>query len=342
MKNMDKLEGYLPGKHAATICVHAHPDGDAIGSGCALARYLRLSRGIDAVVLAPDPVPDSLKFALREGDTFLSYSECPGECEDRIAESDIIFCLDCNSFSRVAGAEAGLRASGAVKILIDHHLNPDKEAFDLVISETEISSTCELLYWTLRESSDVAGDDGKLPESCLDALMTGMTTDTNNFANSVYPGTLGMASNLLAAGVDRDAILLNLYNNYRVNRLRIIGHLLNDEMRITPEGAAFAILDLDSQRAFDFKEGEAEGFVNMPLAAAEIKLSVFMREEKDQFRVSVRSKKGVSANAFAMRYFDGGGHEQAAGGKLVKDESLRDADDARAYILKVTREFFGK
>ena len=95
--------------------------------------------------------------------------------------------------------------------------------------------------------------------------MTGMTTDTNNFANSVFPGTMRMASELIAAGVDRDLILSDLYHNYRENRLRLMGYLLSENLVISPEGAAVMVLDKECQERFDFRQGESEGFVNLPI-----------------------------------------------------------------------------
>ena len=169
-----------------------------------------------------------------------------------------------------------------------------------------------------------------------------MTTDTNNFANSVFPGTFEMAAALIGAGVDRDGILSSLYNNYRENRLRLMGFLMSERLRITPDGVAYIILDEDIQKRFDFRRGESEGFVNMPLSIATVRMSIFLTQEDGVFRVSVRSKKGTSANLCAATYFNGGGHEQAAGGKLVVGKDLASASDAEAYILKATGKFFAK
>jgi phosphoesterase RecJ-like protein len=146
--------------------------------------------------------------------------------------------------------------------------------------------------------------------------MTGMTTDTNNFANSVYPSTLIMASTLLAVGVDRDYILSRLYNQYSESRLRLMGHMMKDLLRITEDGAAYIILDLKTQREYDIKEGDTEGFVNMPLSVADVRMSLLLKEDVDRIRVSIRSKKGTSANRCARLHFNGGGHENAAGGRL--------------------------
>ena len=342
MKRTEELEKIISASSVITVTAHTHPDGDAIGSGCAMLRYLRLIKGKKAALIVPTAIPASLSFIAEEGDAIFSFSDAPQECQEWIAASDLVICQDCNSFSRVTGAELYLRASNAKKILIDHHLNPDTESFDLVISKIDISSTSELLYWTLKEMSDVEGDLKKLPQSCLDALMTGMTTDTNNFANAVFPSTLTMASELLAAGVDRDKILNCIYNNYRENRLRLMGFMLHDKLTIMANGVSYMILDKSTQERYGFEDGESEGFVNMPLALAKVNVSMFLTEEDTKFRVSIRSKRGFSANSFAMKYFNGGGHEQAAGGSLYFGKDISSPEEAESYIIKSSKEYFAE
>lgn len=333
------LDGLIEAAERITIAVHTHPDGDAAGSGAALLSYLRERRGKDAVLLLPDPLPDSLTFVLPR-DGVMVYEEAPETACGRIAASDLLFGMDFNAFDRTGGAEIPLRESRAEKVLFDHHLSPDRAAFDLVFSRTEVSSACEILFDTLLALPDIAGDAGKLPPACTYALMTGMTTDTNNFANSVFPGTLCMASALLAAGTDRDDILARLYNRYRENRFRLMGYLLSEVLRITPEGVAYMILRKEDQLRFNMRQGETEGFVNLPLGIDRVRMSLFLTEQEDHFRVSVRSKKGTSANRMAASRFHGGGHELAAGGKLYFPADIPGPDDAQAYILKGIEGFF--
>lgn len=337
---LDKLTG---SSSRITIVVHTHPDGDALGSGAAMLSYLTGVKGKDTVLIVPDSIPDSISFITKGIGTgkLIAFDENGEEARKRIEGSDLIICQDCNSFSRTADMEGLLRGSGAHKILIDHHLNPEAESFDLVFSKTGISSASELLFWILMEMPDIAWNASALPADCATALLTGMTTDTNNFANSVFPSTLEMASKLIEAGVNRDAILSELYNNYRENRLRLMGFLMSERLKITGYGVAYIILDELTQKRFDFRKGESEGFVNMPLSIASVRMSIFLTQENDIFKVSVRSKAGTSANECAARFFNGGGHECAAGGKLTIGKDLAAPSDAEAYILKAAGEFFG-
>ena len=342
-QDIQKLDAFIEGAKEIVITAHIHPDGDAAGSTNALLGYLR-SRGKDnARIVYPEPLADTISFIAAGTDCrmLLDPLTSPEESMSAIAGADLIFCLDCNSFARTGPLEDAMRSSSARKVLIDHHLAPDSGAFDLVFSTPEVSSACELLYNVLLALPDVGGDVSKLPKPSAEALMAGMTTDTNNFSNSVYPSTFAMASGLLAAGVDRDGILQKLFNEYRENRLRIMGWLLYENMRITDAGVAYMIITSDTAERFGIMEGETEGFVNMPLAIGRVKMSILLKiDGNGYFRVSVRSKKGYSSNLCATRYFHGGGHENASGGRLFFPQDIPSPDEAAGYVERVTGELF--
>lgn len=345
MKDTGILHTLISRSGRIAITVHVRPDGDAIGSGIAMLAFLTETMRKDALLVLPTEVVDSLKFAIPEAynDKVIVHSESKERSEKAILDADLVICQDFPSFNRTETLEGPLAGSKAKKVLIDHHINPDRAAFDLVFSRTDISSASELLFWILMEMPEIEGDAARLPRSCADALLAGMTTDTNNFANSVYPSTLEMASKLIAAGVDRDGIITDIYNSYRENRVRLMGYLLYEKLRITPEGMAYIIFDEKTRKDFGILEGETEGFVNIPLSIKEVRMSGFFTEdsEKGQFRVSLRSKRGVSANRCSNEFFNGGGHEQAAGGKVFKKD-IATPDELEKYILKVSSEFLGQ
>ncbi len=169
-------------------------------------------------------------------------------------------------------------------------------------------------------------------------LLAGMTTDTNNFANSVFPSTFRMASELLAAGVDRDAILEKIYWCYRDTRVRLMGYMQNEGLHILREGAAYMILTKDIQQRFGLREGETEGLVNVPLSIENIRLSLLAKEDQGHFRVSVRSKRGTSAQNLARQFFHGGGHENAAGGRILPEDFSPELG-VQAYVEQILKAF---
>ena len=332
------LDALLESGTAVTVTAHSHPDGDALGSVSALVGYLRERRGKDAVAVLPDSPAPTVRFIVPDSVPLLCMDTAPEACIDRIHRSDLVVMLDGNGFSRTEGLQEAFEASPAPKVLVDHHIGPDADRFKLFFSTPNVSSTCELLYYILLELPDVGGDARRLPAAAARALLTGMTTDTNNFANSVYPGTFRMAADLMAAGVDRDAVLADLYNRYRENRVRAMGYLQNEEMRITPEGLAYIVATRDILDRFGVEEGETEGLVNIPLSIDKVKMSILLKQEKDHFRVSIRSKKGWSARECAVRHFHGGGHENASGGKLWWPGDITTPEEAAAYLEQVSRD----
>ena len=319
---------------------HTHPDGDALGSCTALSLWLA-GRGKAVSCIFPDTPADNLLFILSPKVNYLYGDAHAAAARKALEACELLIQLDGNQFSRTEGLAPFLEASSAQKILIDHHLNPDRESFDIVFSTPEISSASELLYWVLKAAEgDTLGPLG-LGMTIGTALMAGMTTDTNNFANSVFPSTFQMASELIAAGVNRDALLQQLYSSYRENRVRLMGYMQYEGLKVLPEGAAYMILTKDIMSRFDLREGESEGLVNVPLSIGAVKLSVLLKEDDGHFRVSVRSKKGTSAQQLAVRFFHGGGHENASGGKLFIGPDIANAQAAEAYVSNALKTFLG-
>lgn len=339
--NSEKIHRFntmLESAERIVVATHMKPDGDAIGSSMGMYHVLKLY-GKSAKVTYTSPAPASISFLTEGNQDILTYEHEKEETEKAILEADLIICLDFNAFHRTDTLQEALIRSKAEKVLIDHHLAPDLESFSLVFSETETSSASELLYHVLMELPPVGGDAKMLPIEAATAIMTGMTTDTNNFMNSTFPSTLRMASSLLEAGVDRDLIIRNVYNSFKEGRIRLQGHVLKDLLHITPDGVAYIILDKDTLHRYNVQDGDTEGFVNIPLSIKDVQMSIFIKEDEDRVRVSIRSRKGVSANLCAKKYFNGGGHENAAGGRLYIPQDIAGIKDAAAYIERTTHIF---
>lgn len=336
MENVASLKQILDSSVKVTVVVHTHPDGDALGSGRAMTDYLSKRLGKDARLIIPDSVPHTLTF-LMEGFDTLDASKEPEAAAERIASSDLILVEDLNELHRTEQLSGLIASSPATKVLIDHHLHPETAPYALVFSEPERSSTCELLYFILKELE--GGSITGIPASSLHSLMTGMTTDTNNFANSVIPTTLQMASELLQAGVDRDDIIDKLYHSDSEQRLLCFADMISNHLTILSSGVSYMIMTEEMQSAYGVDAGETEGLVNMPLKVDRVRMSIFIREDAGHFRVSIRSKRGISARNMAAEYFHGGGHELAAGGKIFWPADIPSKDAAAGYLEEITARF---
>lgn len=334
----DRLGDLILGSRNIVIFGHENPDGDSIGSAVALYHYLQ-SAGKSAHIVIASRLPRYFDYLIPKG-SISYYSESAAECRSYIAASDLLFFLDMNAVSR-AGEPSKVvpqvrsAEGGPSRVLVDHHLNPKTEDFDVVISDTEVSSACELLFQVILALPDVDGDVGRLPLECATALMTGILTDTNNFANSLFPSTYIAVSQLQARGVDRDAIFDEVFRSYSEQRMRLMGHLLQDNMRCIAPGVAYITLSLADKDKYGFMRGDGEGFVNLPLGIGEIQMSAFFTEEADYVKVSLRSKGNLDVNDFSHKYCNGGGHKNASGGKLFMPIS-----EVPEYFESKVKEFF--
>ncbi|MEA5005290.1 MAG: DHH family phosphoesterase [Rikenellaceae bacterium] len=292
------------------ILSHTNPDGDAVGSVVAMKRFLS-QIGKRATVIIPNRHPDYLSFLDPNGEIFV-YKENRKRAKKIIASCDLILALDFNQLSRIDELEQIVRESSSRKVLIDHHPSPEREPFDLVFSETEISSNCELLYWLFSSFND-----GGISLEVAEPLYVGMMTDTNNFANSVLASTFRMASDLIDAGVDKEKLQHLVFGGFSELRMRLMGYLVSEKMTILPDlGAGYIMLSKRDQEMFAFAEGDSEGFVNIPLSIKGVDISALFTEADGVVRVSLRSANDFSVNRMARRFFNGGGHERASGGKL--------------------------
>lgn len=317
-KEIDKAEKIV-------IVVHVGPDGDALGSALGLWHYL-MTIEKEPQVIVPTAFPDFLAW-MPGADKILVYEADKEKCDEIIAATDLIFTLDFNVLNRLEGMENVITESAAPKVLIDHHLHPGNYA-KVTISYPEISSTSELIFRLICR----LGDFSKINLAAAECIYTGMMTDTGAFTyNSNKPEIYSIVYELIKLGVDKDDIYRRVFNTYSADRMRLMGYALYQKMKIYPENkAALITLSLDELKEFNFKNGDAEGLVNMPLSIDGVLFSVFMREDPDKIKISLRSQGTFPANKVSADLFGGGGHLNAAGGEsyTTLEEAVRKFEEA--------------
>lgn len=311
---VEKFMHLVSGAGRVLLVGHTNPDGDSIGSLTGTKAFLRSAfPKIVTTAVVPTDYPDFLKFVDARGE-ILNFLSVPSRVRMEVKKADVIVCLDFNALSRIDSLGGLIEKSKAKKILIDHHPQPDTN-FDLTISSAKVSSTCELTYWLLKKVGAKIGK--KMNEECRNSLYVGLMTDTNNYSNSVFPSTFKMAAELMDAGVDKEVIQYRVLSCFSEDRMRLMGFMLLNKMKIFPKyKAACMILDKKTKDKFNFKDGDAEGFVNLPLNIAGVEISALFTESERFIRVSLRSKGDFSVNMLGRKYYNGGGHERAAGGRL--------------------------
>ena len=308
---MDQL---ISDSQTILVVCHKSPDGDALGSSLGWAEFLR-SRGKDVTIIVPDQYPDFLKW-LPNTDKIVRYDKHTEKCDMLFKISDLVFCLDFNTPSRVDEMEQALVSSSAKKVLIDHHLKPDVDAC-LVVSHPEASSTSELVFRIVWQM----GAFDSLDKQFAVPVYCGMMTDTGGFTfNSSRPEIFFIISELLTKRIDKDRIYRNVYHNYSENRIRMMGYVMYEKLVYMPEyNAAFYSLTRDELKRFNYIKGDAEGLVNIPQQIKGLKLSISLREDTDKPNlvwVSLRSVDDFPCNLMAEEFFNGGGHLNASGGRV--------------------------
>lgn len=322
------------------ICAHVNPDGDAIGSSLALKHYFE-RKGKEVTVVVPNTFPDFLKW-LPGSDSILTYTnqKHKEQAKAAIEQADLIVVCDLNQPNRLSVLEQDIMASSAPRILIDHHLDPDTSFCQTIFSEPQMCATGEVICHLLMQK----GELDNISEEEAICLYTAMMCDTGAFSfNSNRPVIYEYLSHLLARGIDKDQIYRNVFYTASEGRLRLQGYLLYVNMKVLHERhTAIMTLTNEERRRFKVKNGDTEGIVNIPLTMLGMRLSVFINEDTEHpgiMKLSLRSIGDFPCDQMASRFFNGGGHKNASGGKLQCSmsealEKVKAAIEAYADLLK--------
>ncbi|HMU07489.1 MAG TPA: bifunctional oligoribonuclease/PAP phosphatase NrnA [Kaistella sp.] len=304
----------LKPENKIVIITHYNPDGDAIGSSLGLKHFLK-QKGLQADVIVPNDFPKFLKW-MPEAKKIIIADYKRKQAGEAIYNADVIFILDFNASNR-SGNLVGpwLEKARATKILIDHHQQP--EDFDFVYSDTTIPATSQMVYHFIE-----ALDEEKLVnQDIADCLYTGIMTDTGGFRfRSTSATTHRIIANLIEKGADPAMITSNTWDTNTVSRLHLLSLILS-RIEVVKDGkVAILWLKRDELKEFGFQKGDTEGFVNYGLSIMGTQVSAFFMEDlyEDFIKISFRSKEDVDVNQFSRKYFNGGGHINAAGGKYFK------------------------
>lgn len=294
---------------------HRNPDGDAMGACLALFHFFQQSSK-RVVVISPNDFPAFLNWmpSIQQSFCFENQEE---KCKQQLKESEVIFYLDFNSLDRVGDQmQLFLEQLNCTKVMIDHHEEP-KQIANYTYSDPAKASTCEMVY----EFIEKIAPNEYLNLATATCLYTGIMTDTGSFR---FPATTSHTHRIIADLIDRGAdnarIHSNVYDNNSMNRLQLLGKSLSKLIVLGEFKTAYICLSRQDFNTPNHKKGDTEGVVNYALSLKGIVFAVLFTEDLDQdmIKISFRSKGTFSVSAFARNYFQGGGHENAAGGRSFK------------------------
>ena len=322
MQAIEQFYPMLNQPFKAVITAHQKPDGDAMGSTLGLYHFLK-QLGHEVTVISPTNWAQFLDW-MPGVDQVIDFEANKNEASQIVANADYVFCLDFNILHRTKHLEPIIRDSKALKILIDHHQQPDTPSFAYGISDVKMSSTCEMVYDFIVQS----GHSNLINLDIATCLYTGLMTDTGSFR---FPSTTASVHKIVAhlkeLGLQHAKIHENIYDNSTEGRLKFMGNAFLNRMTVLPEfkTAVMAIPKSDIYK-FELKTGDTEGLVNYLLSIEGIKFAAILIDREEERKWSFRSKGNFDVNIFARTHFEGGGHANAAGGRSSKslDETLND------------------
>lgn len=325
--HIKEIKAILMAPKQIVIVPHKNPDGDAMGSTLGLYHYL-IKNNHKVTVIAPNDYPDFLKW-LPGQDNVVIYESDRTHAENLMETADLIFTLDFNALHRAGEMETPLSNSKAVKIMIDHHQQPDTYA-EYMFSDVSMSSTCEMVYRFI----DMLGDLQTIDDQIATCLYAGILTDTGSFR---FPSTTStthlVVADLIEKGANHSDIYNSIYDTNSYERLQLLGVALKN-LKVLPEyRTAYITLSQEELNAANFRKGDTEGFVNYGLSIKNIIFAAIFIEHKQEgiVKISLRSEGNFSVNEFSRENFSGGGHTNAAGGK--SDLSLNDTVEKFISIL---------
>ena len=311
MRPVEEIFSLLSQPRTIVITTHQKPDADAMGASLALKHFL-VQFGHTVTVISPTNWASWVNW-MPGCDEVLDYEFSKETAEAALDKAAWLFCLDFNTFGRTKTMAEKLKQATCTKILIDHHQEPDADSFDYGISDNLKSSTCEMIYDFIMQS----GHGDKINEAISECIYAGVVGDTGSFRfPSAHSGVHHLVADLKSRGFNHAQVHEQLYDNFLENRLRFIGHVLLHRMEIFYEynTVLIAVPKSDLLR-FEIKTGDTEGLVNFPLTILGIKLVAVVIDRDEERKWSFRSKGDFDCNTFARKYFEGGGHFAAAGGR---------------------------
>ncbi|MFO7616227.1 MAG: bifunctional oligoribonuclease/PAP phosphatase NrnA [Bacteroidales bacterium] len=329
----EELKTFFGTPRNVLIVSHKNPDGDAVGSALGLALILK-QYGHRVIVAVPDDSPGFIRWLPGHKEVLVLNKKSGKRIPEVIGESEVLFFVDFNTTDRLGALEPLIEGFGGLRILIDHH-PPGRDFTHFKLVNTEKGSASELVFDWIQQM----GYNGNLNADVATCLLAGIMTDTVGFrVGSSYPGIFITVAALMACGADKDRINEEVYNNFSVGRMKLLGFSLLEKMIILPEyQTAFIALTRAEMNRFEHRKGDTEGFVNYPLSMNGVHFSVLFTEQEDEIKLSLRSKGHFPANQFAARYFNGGGHLNASGGRFTGT-----LEEAVRYFTESIGEFFSQ
>lgn len=332
---LEELKAFLSETRNITITSHQNPDADALGSSLAMYNYLK-DKGHHVTVISPNEYPDFLEWMPGIEEVLIYENGGEKKAKELIEQSDLLFCLDFSGLGRVNKMEDLLRTSDVTKVMIDHHLHPEDFA-SYKFWNNRAAATAELIYYLIAEDFN---DKQSITIPIAECIYAGILTDTGSFRHPTTTSRIHrIIANLIDIGVNASRVHKLIYDNNSVNRLKVLGYLLYNKMKVMEDyHTCYITISKEEMERFDTSMGDTEGIVNYALSIKGITLAAIFIQKEHFTKISFRSVGDLAVNEFSKTYFQGGGHKNAAGGRFdgTADEAARRFEELLpAYIEEI-------
>jgi phosphoesterase RecJ-like protein len=333
MDNLAELKQFLATPKKIVITTHQKPDADALGSSLGMSGYLKkLQHSVK--IITPTDYPSFL-FWMKGNSEVLVYDadKTHTEAEKYFMEADLIISLDFSDLKRIAPLDKFVEKSPAKRLLLDHHFG-NTHFCEFELWDVHAAATCELVYDFIL----LMGHEKLIDLAIAECIYAGIVTDTGSFKYESTSANLHRkVANLMDLGLEINRIHRLIYDNNTEQRLRFLGFALSEKLRILPQyKTAYFVLTSEELKRFNSQTGDTEGLVNYALSIAGIRMATILIERNDGIKMSFRSYGSLAVNEIASKYFSGGGHKNAAGGKL--EISLAAAEQKFLTVLEAYKE----
>jgi phosphoesterase RecJ-like protein len=309
MAGIEDIKELLATPKKILITMHRKADGDALGSSLALYYYL-LKKGHTPVIVSPTDYGEYLHW-MPGNDKVVIWERDKPKAANIIQSVEVVFCLDFNALSRIEDMGDEIRKSSAFKIMIDHHTHPE-DFDDFRLWTPEACATAELVYKFIM----LLGDEKMVDKTMATCLYTGLVTDSGSFRyKNVTPDVHRVVAMLMETGFDHTEVHDNIFDVMTESRLKFYGHCLKENLVVLPKyKAAYITVSKEELKKYNINTGDTEGLVNFPMSMSNIIVGALIIERDKMVKLSIRSKGDFAVNDIARKYFEGGGHINAAGG----------------------------
>ncbi len=301
-------------KQPILVVSHESPDGDAIGSSIGMG-FLLKELGFDPLVINKDNIPD--KYSFLENKIKIRKLEDLSEQEKK--EKYLVFVMDSGKLDRIGFVLEDVFPDYDGIVNIDHHISNDffgikNFVFPKMAATSEIVGS---IYLDLL---------GYIPSDAATSIYTGVMTDTGNLTyESTTSSTVALVSILHEMNADFNSMRKFIYENESIGQIAGVRTILNNLEYLMDGYIAYTYLNYEDIIANNLTSGDIENYVDYPRKVSTSEVAILFKEfNKDEIRISIRTKSEIDANKMAAG-FGGGGHKRAAGFRIRKplDEAMK-------------------